>query len=169
MAAKAALRPFQTRARSASDCATRISEAALARQISLTCVHEGFDFGYGAVEFHEQEPAAIRVVGVDGGFGGLNGEIVHHFDGGGEHAGGDDAADGGACFVGGVEGGEQRLHAFGALDDAEGDFRGDAESAFGADEDAEEIVAEWVDAFCRRGGRGRRPGGRLRGRGRAWW
>ena len=37
----------------------------------------------------------------------------------------------------GVEGGEEHLHGLGALDDAEGDSGGDAERAFGADEDAE--------------------------------
>src|SRR6184192_1840907 len=38
IAAKAALRPFQTSARSASDWATRISDAPFERQISFTCV-----------------------------------------------------------------------------------------------------------------------------------
>ena len=85
---------------------------------------------------------------MDGGFGGLDGERVHHFDGGGEHARGDDAADGGAGFVGVREGGEERLHAFGALDDAQDHFCGDAERAFGADEDAEEIVAGSVESFA---------------------
>ena len=109
--------------------------------------HQGFDFSDGAVEFDEEERAAHRVVGVDGGFGGLDGEVVHHFDGGGEHACGDDAADGGAGFVGVREGGEERLHAFGALDDAENHFCGDAERAFGTDENAEEIVAGSVESF----------------------
>ena len=109
--------------------------------------HEGCDFGDGAVELDEKERAAHRIVGVDGGFGGLDGERVHHFDGGGKHAGGDDAADGGAGFVGVGESGEESLHAFGALDDAENHFGGDAECAFGADEDAEEIVAGSVESF----------------------
>ena len=45
------------------------------------------------------------------------------------------------------KGGEESLHAFGALDDAENDFCGDAEGAFGADEDAGEIVAGSVESF----------------------
>src|SRR5580700_7947071 len=109
--------------------------------------HQGFDFGDGAVELDEEKGAAVGVVGVDGGFGGLDGESVHHFDGSGEHASGNDAADGGAGFVGAREGGEEGLHAFGALDDAENHFCGDAESAFGADENAEEVVAEGVEGF----------------------
>ncbi len=84
---------------------------------------------------------------MDGGFGGLDGKAVHHFDGGGQHACGNDAADGGAGFVGAGESGEESLHGFGALDDAENHFGGDAESAFGADEDAEEIVAGRVERF----------------------
>ena len=141
----------------------------MSRQMSLTWAIRAVDFGYGAVEFDEQEPAAVGIVGVDGGFGGLDGEVVHHLDGGGEHAGGDDVADGGAGFVGGVEGGEQRLHAFGALHDAQGDFRGDAERAFGADEDAGEIVTGRVERFADRGGRACRRAARLRGRARGWW
>jgi hypothetical protein len=77
----------------------------------------------------------------------LDGERVHHFDGGGEHASGDDAADGRAGFVGVRDRGEESLHAFGALDDAENHFCGDAESAFGADENAEEIIAGRVESF----------------------
>src|SRR5262249_6276282 len=62
-------------------------------------LHAGFDFGDGAVELDEEQAAAHRVVGVDGGFGGLNGERVHHFDRSGENAGGDDAADGSAGLI----------------------------------------------------------------------
>jgi len=109
--------------------------------------HEGGDFGNGAVELDEEKRAAHRIVGVDGGFGGLDGERVHHFDGGGEHARGDDAADGCAGFVGIGKSGEKRLHALGALDDAENHFCSDAESAFGPNENAEEIVAGRVESF----------------------
>ena len=104
---------------------------------------------------------------MDGGFGGLDGERVHHFDGGGEHACGDDAADGGAGFVGAGEGGEEGLHAFGALDDAENHFGGDAESAFGADEDAErDRSRECRDVFPPRWTRV--PSGRTTSRPRTW-
>ena len=50
-------------------------------------------------------------------------------------------------FVGVRECGEEGLHAFGALDDAENHFCGDAESAFRADENAEKIVAGCVESF----------------------
>ena len=83
---------------------------------------------------------------MDGGFGGLGGEAVHDLERGGEHAGGDDVGDGLAGGGDGVEGGEEDLHGFGAFDDAEGDCGGDAERAFGADEDAGEVVAGGVEA-----------------------
>ena len=41
--------------------------------------HEGCDFGDGAVEFDEEERAAIGIVGVDGGFGGLDREACPSF------------------------------------------------------------------------------------------
>lgn len=111
-------------------------------------LHEEFDFGDGAIEFDKEQAAAIGIVGVDSGFSGLDGEVVHHFHGGGEHAGGDDVTDGGARFVGTGKCGEERAHAFGALEDAKNNFGGDAESAFGTDEDAGEIVARDVQRFC---------------------
>src|SRR5712664_5013858 len=84
---------------------------------------------------------------MDGGFGGLNGEIVHHLDGSGQHSNGDDAADGGTRFVGGRESGEEGANALRALDYPEDDFCGNAERAFGADEDSGEIVAGSIQRF----------------------
>ena len=53
--------------------------------------HLQVDFGARAVEFDQQQAAShCGIVGVDGGFGGLDGEAVHHLHGGGKHAGGDD-------------------------------------------------------------------------------
>ena len=111
-------------------------------------LHEEFDFGDRAIEFDKEQAAAIGIVSVDGGFRGLDGQVVHHFDGGGEHAGGDDVTDGGAGFSGAGKRGEERAHAFGAFDDAKNNFCGDAECAFGANEDAGEIVAGGVERFC---------------------
>ena len=108
---------------------------------------KGLDFGERAIKLDEKQAATVGIVGVDGGFGGLDGEMVHHFNGGGEHAGGDDTADCGAGFVGGRKRGEERADAFGALDDAENDFRRYAERAFGANEDASEIVAGSIERF----------------------
>ncbi len=109
--------------------------------------HERGDFGDGAIELDEKKSAAHGIVSVDGGFGGLDGEIVHHFDGCGQHASSDDAADGGAGFGRARKGGEEGLHGFGALDDAENHFCGDPERAFGADENAEKIVTGRVEGF----------------------
>ena len=73
---------------------------------------------------------------MNGGFGRLDGEVVHHFDSSRKHARGDDAADGGAGFIGGRESCEEGPDAFGTLDDAKNDFCRDAQRALGADEDA---------------------------------
>src|ERR1051325_549571 len=109
--------------------------------------HKRFDFSKRAIELDKKKAAAIGIVGMDGGFGGLDGEVVHHLDGSGQHAGGDDAADGGACLVGERKRSKECADAFRTLDDAENDFGGDAESAFGADENAGEIVAGRVERF----------------------
>ena len=111
-------------------------------------LHEGRDFGGGAIEFDEEQRAALGIVGVDGGFGGLDGEVVHHFDGGGKHACSDDVADSGARFVGTRKSGEERAHTFGAFDDAQDNFCGDAESTFRADENASEIVAGGIEMLA---------------------
>ena len=145
MAAKAALRPFQTTARSASDWATRISHAPHLRQMSLDLLHQSFNFGCRAVQFHQQQSAAVRISGVHGGFGCLDGEIVHHLDGGGQHARGNDLAHRSARFVGGVESGQQRLDDFGFLHDAQHDFGRDTQRAFGSDKNSRQIVSGTVD------------------------
>src|SRR5260221_1829144 len=110
--------------------------------------HARFDFGDGAIEFDEEKATAHRIVGMDSGFGGLDGERVHDFNGSGENGRGNDAAEGGARFIGGREGGEEHADAFGALDETENDFGGDAQSAFGADEDAEKVVAGRVERLA---------------------
>ena len=109
--------------------------------------HESLDFGLRAIELDEQKAAAIGIIGMDGSLGSMNGEVVHHFDGGREHACGNDTADGGASFVSGRKGGEKRSDAFGTLGDAEDDFCGDAKSAFRADKDACQIVSGRVESF----------------------
>src|SRR5215472_4582445 len=109
--------------------------------------HQGFDFGKRAVELYEKQPATMRIIRVDGGFSGLNREVVHHFDGGRKHARGNDAADGGSGFVGGRKRRKQRADAFGALNNAQNDFGGDAERAFRAHKDSREVVARSVERF----------------------
>ena len=91
------------------------------------------------------------IVGMNGGFGGLDGEAVHDLHGGGKLAGGDDVGDGLGGGGDGVEGGEDDLNRLGLAHDAEGHFGGDAEGAFGADEDAEQIVAGSVGRFAAEG------------------
>ena len=113
--------------------------------------HLEVDLGLRAVELDEQESFADGIVGMDGGFGGLDGEAVHDLHGGGELAGGDDVGDGLGGGGDGVEGGEDDLHGLGLAHDAEGHLGGDAECAFGADEDAEQIVAGGVGGLAAEG------------------
>src|ERR1035441_1918222 len=107
--------------------------------------HQVFDLGGRAVEFHQQQSAAIRISGVHRGLGRLDRKIVHHLDGGGEHARGNDPAHGSARFVGGIKGGQQRLDDFGLLHDAQHDFGGDAQRAFRSDKNSCQIVSGSVD------------------------
>jgi hypothetical protein len=65
--------------------------------------HLGGDFGSGAVEFDKQEGFADGIVGMDGLLSGVDREMVHDFECGGEHAGGDDVGDGLAGGGDGVE------------------------------------------------------------------
>src|SRR5258708_30887147 len=110
-------------------------------------VHQGLHFGDGAVELHQKQAAAIWIVGVDGGFGGLNGETVHHLDGGREHSRGDDAADGGAGFVGGIKRGEQRAHTLRALYDAQHHFISNSTRPFATNQNSGEVVAWGIESF----------------------
>ena len=109
--------------------------------------HQCFDFRDGTVEFDEQQAATARIIRVDGGFRGLDREVVHHFDGRRQHSRGDDTAHRRACFVCGGKSGEQRSNALGPLHNAQNDFGGNAESAFGSHENSSKIVAGRVECF----------------------
>jgi hypothetical protein len=78
----------------------------------------------------------------------VDGEAIHYFHCGGELAGGDDVGDSLGGGGDGVEGGEDNLHGLGLADDTEGHLGSDAEGAFGADEDANEIVTGGVVGFA---------------------
>ena len=78
-------------------------------------------------------------------------EAVHDLHRGGELAGGDDVGDGLGGGGDGVEGGEDDLHGLGLAHDAQGHLGSYAERAFGADEDAEEVVAGGVGRLAAEG------------------
>ncbi len=107
--------------------------------------HQRFYLGCGAIEFDQQETSTVRVAGMDRGFGGLDGEVVHHLDCGGQDSRGDDVAYCGSGSVGRIEGGEQGLNDFRTLYDAEHNFRGDAERSFRADKHTGKIVSRRVE------------------------
>jgi hypothetical protein len=126
-----------------------LGEALFPRAVALAdgsdLDHLGGDFGGWAVEFDQQQGFTVRIACVDRGFAGGDGDSVHHLHGAGQHAGGDYVADGLRGCRGLVEGGEERLHGFGAANDAQDCACGDAQSAFRADEDSGEIVTGRVD------------------------
>jgi hypothetical protein len=79
---------------------------------------------------------------VDGGAGGLEGERVHDFDRAGEQAAGDDGRDGVTGLLEGAVAGEDGMKHLGARQELHGDFKGDAEKAFIAGEQAAPVGAE---------------------------
>jgi hypothetical protein len=87
--------------------------------------HQRVHFGHGSIQLDKKECAAIGIIGVHGGLGGLDRQVIHHFNRCWKHAGCDDPADGGAGFVGAMERREQSSHAFRPLHDAQGDPGGD--------------------------------------------
>ena len=109
--------------------------------------HQGFDFRERTIEFDEQQATTARIVRVDRCFRGLDGQVVHHFDGGRKHAGGDDVAHRRARFVCGGKSGEQRPNALGPLHEAQNDFGGNAQSAFGTHENSGEVIAGSIECL----------------------
>ena len=109
------------------------------------------DLDGDAVELDDQHRRrARRVAGVDCRLGGLNRQLVHHLDRGGEDPGGDHARDGSARGVRRVEAGEQRLHDLRRAQDSQRHADGDAERPLRADDRTEQVVPLLVAAPCRR-------------------
>src|SRR5579859_5134635 len=91
---------------------------------------------------HKQHGGGVqRVARVGIGFHCLHNHLVHHFDGGGYHAGGDDLRDGVGGVIHRVEDGHHRFHVLGQMDDARDDFGDDAQCSLGADQQAGQVIA----------------------------
>ena len=144
MAAKAALRPFQTRARSCSDWATRISQAPLLRHSSFTARISSSTSLHGPSSSTSSKPLQTGIMRMYGGFRGLDGQRVHDLHRRRQHPGGDDVADGLPRGLDRIECGQQGLHHFRPLDDAQRDFRGHAQRPFRPDEYPRQVVAGCV-------------------------
>ena len=148
-AAKAALRPFQMTARSASSCATRISVEPFRRQMSSTDAHVLGHLLGDPVELGDQDRArTLRVAGVHRGLRGLDGQAIHHLDRGREDACRDDVRHRAAGLVGRGEGRHERGDLLGAPDDAQRDAHGDAHRPLRPDEHAEQVGARLVEALA---------------------
>src|SRR5271167_1211746 len=113
----------------------------------INVAHKRLDLHIRAIEFYEKQAATIGIVGVNGGFGSLDGKVVHHFDGRGQHASSDDVADGRSGFVGAWKRSQQCADALRSFHDTKNNFRGDAESAFGPDKQASQIVPGRVESL----------------------
>ena len=96
----------------------------------------------GTIEFDDQQRLDVeRIAGMDKGFGGVDRGLVHHFHAAGDDAGADDARD---AFAGSLDlrkADHQRARGFRLLQDPHRDLGDDAEQAFGAGDDAHQIVA----------------------------
>ena len=82
-----------------------------------------------------------------GGFRGLNRQVVHHFDGGRQHARSNDVADGGACLVCRGKGSKKRVHALRPFHDAQCHLGGDPQCALRADKYAGQIISGRIQCF----------------------
>ena len=98
-------------------CATSIVVAPCRRQMSTTVSKSVRDLGGGAVELDDQNGVGVGEVRVHRGFGGADGERVHHLDRRRDDPGADDVGHGAAAGVDRVERGQQRLNRFGPPED----------------------------------------------------
>ncbi len=77
-------------------------------------------------------------------FGGVDRGLVHHFHAAGNDARADDARDAIAGILDALETDQQGARSFGLFQDADGDFGDHAEQAFGAGDDAQEVIAAGI-------------------------
>ena len=104
-----------------------------------TDVLHGIDLDLRPVELDDQDGHRPgRVAAVHGRLGRLDGEGVHHLDGGGQDTGGDDRGHGIRGVRHAPEGGEERARRLGLAQQAQGHLGHDAEQALAADDDAED-------------------------------
>ena len=107
------------------------------------------DFGLASVEFDDQQRFAIeRVAGVDEGFGRRDRWPIHDLHSAGNDPAADDRGDAVARALDRGEADQKRPRARRFRQDADGDFGDDAEHAFGADHDAEQIIAFGIEMLA---------------------
>src|SRR6266850_3125352 len=106
--------------------------------------------GFGeALYFDEQDRRAIDgKSGVDVVFDGAECPAIEHFAGRGSDAAGGDVHDGLRGIVDRIENGKQCFHGFRLARELDGDFRDEGECAFGANEQAGEVITGRVAVFA---------------------
>ena len=146
-ALKALLRPFQMARRSSASRAGRISTGLLPAMMASRRHAVGGDGFARAFEFDDEDGfAAGRILGVDGGDGGLQGQRVHDLDRAGQQAAGDDGGDGVAGLFERAVAGQHGVEALGLGQQLQGDLQRDAEEAFAAVEQAAPVRADVLAA-----------------------
>ena len=140
MAAKAALRPYHSAARSAWSAAILISPAPCSRQIVCTCSETSSTSTVGPVQLdQEHRPRAHRQPRVHGLLDRLDRDGVHHLDRGGHDPRGDDLRHHLAGIVCRGETGQHRHHPFGQRQQPDHCLGHDPESALGAHESRHQV------------------------------
>ena len=167
-AENADLRPFHIASRSAAFCAMRTLVGAGGADQRLEIDELRVDVGGLALELDEQHRRGVeRIAGVDGGLRRLDRQVVHDLHRPGQQPGADDARH---RVAGGLEraiGGEHGAEAGRPRQQPQRDLERDAEAAFGADEAADEVGPDRIEAAAAERHQRRRrrapPSGRGRG------
>ena len=152
MAAKAALRPDQMRARCFSSVASHRLAAALAATWSVDPRHGIGDIGLHAVGVDDQDGlGAGGIAGRVVGFDRFGGAPVHELHRGRHNAVGDDGGDAGARIGHGVEAGQQGAGHRRLAQDLHRHFHHHAQQAFRAGDQAQQIKPALRAGTCRPG------------------
>ena len=149
MAPNAALRPFQIKALSSALRLARTMRGRVALRDLGDGLEQSVDLVLGAFDLDDEQ--RFHVEGVAGAgeiLADLDRGLVHEFDRHRDDAGGDDAGDAGAGGFRGVKADQHRPGAFRCLEQAHGRLGDDAELAFRADDQAEDIVAGSVEVIA---------------------
>ncbi len=108
-----------------------------------------FDILGDAVGFHQQHGTGIhRIAGVVSRFDRLDGQVVHHFQGGGQDSGADDVRNRKRCAFDSWKGHELHRNRLRLGCQPHQRFGYDAEHTFGTDEDPGQIVSRVLFAFA---------------------
>src|SRR5208282_4878109 len=112
----------------------------------LDAFEQMIDLGARAVEFDDQQRLDVeRIAGMDEFLGGMNGGAVHHLHAARNDAGADDPSDAVAGILRGGETDQRGARGFRFFQDAHRHFGDDAEHAFRAGDDTQQIVAAGIE------------------------